>query len=113
MSGQSRYSKTDFINFVLADLDSISSSAVDAKEYLASEGLDVNELLEKGRKRIARFRLKIDANQTRSEMLSMDALKVKAMEWVEKIMGSREFSFAEFIRTENLALQNRNIEGFT
>lgn len=113
MSGQSKYTKTEFINFVLTELESISSTPQDATEYLKSEGLDVEEILEEGRKRLSKIRLNIEAGRTRAEMLSMEAVKDEAMKWVDKLMSSHGFSFADFIKTENLALQNRNIEGFT
>lgn len=113
MSGQSTYGKSEFIKFVLADLESISSTADDAKQYLASEGLNVEEILGEGRRRLSKIRLKLEASHTRAEMLSMESVKQEAMKWVDKLMGSRGFSFTDFVRTENLALQNRNIEGFT
>ena len=113
MSGHYKYSKTEFINFVLADLDSVSATPESAREYLANEGIDVNRVLEEGRKRIRKVQLKLEALRTRSEMLSLESVKEKAIAWVDKLMAKKNFSFAEFITTEDLALQNRNIEGFT
>ena len=35
------------------------------------------------------------------------------MEFVEKLLSNSNFSFLEFARSENLVLQNRNLENLT
>lgn len=46
-------------------------------------------------------------------MSSTAAIKQKAMEWVEKLLNDVNFSFPQFVKTENLVLQNRNLEKLT
>ena len=113
MSNNSKYTKADFIRFTMSILDSVSSDKENAKEYLSSEGLNVESIVSEGIKKIRKIQLKIDANKTRKEMIATESLKNKVVDWVEKLLMEPSFSFNEFIKSEQILLNFRNLESLT
>jgi len=113
MSKYSRYGKESFIRFVLLTLDPIGESAHTAREYLKAEGLDAESIASEGAKRIRKIKLRIQAQQTRKEMIDAGSVKRKAVQWVDRLLADRDFSFPDFIDEEQLSLQNRNLESLS
>ena len=113
MSEHSNYTKADFIKFVLSAIEHDTSDKEKAKEYLSSQGLNVESIVSEGLKRIKKIQLKIEAEKTRNEMLSADLVKQKAIEWVDSILGKIDFSLPELVREEGLTVSFRNIESLT
>jgi len=113
MSDISKYSKDDFIKFVMATIQQESENVISAKEFLSSEGLNPDSIIAEGLKRIKRLQLKIEAEKTSDEMASADLVKQKAYEWVEELLSRPDFSFPELIREESLILSFRNMESLS
>lgn len=113
MSEKPKYTKADFIKFVLSTIEHDTSDKEKAREYLSSQGLDVDSIIKEGLKRIRKVQLKIEADKTRQEMLSADLVKQKAIEWVESLMSKIDFSLPEVVRQESLSVSFRNMETLT
>lgn len=113
MTGDAKQRKADFISLMMSSVDSISCNKENARDYLLEEGLDPDSIRAEGIKRIKKLKLQAQANSTRNKMASTAAIKQKAMEWVEKLLNDVNFSFPQFVKTENLVLQNRNLEKLT
>lgn len=69
MSNNSKYNKTDFIRLTIATAEHVSSDKETAKEYLSSEDLDVDFVVNEGMKRLKRLKMQIEADKTKSEMI--------------------------------------------
>lgn len=110
MSNNSKYNKTDFIRLTIATAEHVSSDKETAKEYLSSEGLDVDSLVNEGMKRLKRLKMQIEADRTKSEMMHADDAKQKASAWVEELLSKIDFSLLELIKEEKLTMSFRNVE---
>jgi hypothetical protein len=110
MSKNQNDSKTDFIRLVLSSIDHDSSDKEKAKEYLSSQGLNVESITAEGQKRIKKIKLKIEADKTRNEMIAADVYTQKAMEWVDKILSDIDFSFPEIVKKEKMSLAFSNLQ---
>lgn len=113
MIGDAKQRKAEFISLMISSTDSVSCNKENAREYLLEEGLDPDSIRAEGMKRIKKLQLQAQANRTRQEMASTVAVKQRAMEWVERLLNDVSFSFSQFVKTENLVLQNRNLESLT
>lgn len=113
MSTASRYTKSNFANLFLATAETTSCDHEEAKHYLASRGLNPEDILKEGQKRLKLIRLKAEAFKTTEEMKLNNEAKAKAAEWVESLLSNIEFSFIDFVKEENLVLQNRNLESLS
>lgn len=107
--------KTYLAKIILESANSISCDRRKAEEYLSEEGLNPDMIREEGIKRIKRMQMQVRATKTRAEMESIKVsdAKQRAEEWVEQILSNAQFSFAEFVKEEQLVLQNRNLIAFT
>jgi hypothetical protein len=110
MSNNSKYSKADFIRFVMSTVEHVSSDKEKAKEFLSAEGLDVDSILSDGMKRLKRLKMQIEAEKTKAEMLSAEEAKQKASEWVDDLLNKIDFSLQDLVREEELTMSFRNIE---
>lgn len=110
MSNNSKYNKTDFIRLTIASAEHVSSDKERAKEYLSSEGLDVDSVVNEGMNRLKRFKMQIEADRTKSEMMHADEAKLKASAWVEELLSKIDFSLPELIKEEELSMSFRNVE---
>lgn len=110
MTNNSKYNKTDFIRLTIATAEHVSSDKETAKEYLSSEGLDVDSVLNEGMKRLKRLKMQIEADKTKSEMIHADEAKQKASAWVEELLSKIDFSLPELIKEEELTMSFRNVE---
>jgi len=110
MNNNSKYSKGDFIRFVMATVEHVSSDKEKAKEFLSAEGLNVDSIVSDGMKRLKRLKMQIEAEKTKAEMLSADEAKQKASEWVDDLLSKIDFSLPELVKEEELTMSFRNIE---
>lgn len=110
MSNNSKNNKTDFIRLTIASAEHVSSDKEKAKEYLSSEGLDVDSVVNEGMKRLKRLKMQIEADRTKSEMQQAEEAKVKASAWVEDLLSKIDFSLPELIKEEELTMSFRNVE---
>lgn len=113
MNNFSGQNKKDFAKLLIATLDPISCDTTSAKAYLAEEGLDPQAIKEEGLKRIRKLQLQIKASQTRQQMVNSEPAKRQAMDWVERLLSDAKFSFHQFVRENQLVLQNRNLDSLT
>jgi len=105
--------KTDFIRFVMSTIEHNSSEKEKAKEYLSSQGLNVDSIVSEGLKRIKKMQLQIEADRTRNEMISAKEVKQKAAEWVDDLLSKIDFSFSELVKQEELTISFRNMESLS
>lgn len=110
MTNNSKYNKTDFIRLTIATAEYVSSDKETAKEYLSSEGLDVDSVVNEGMKRLKRLKMQIEADKTKSEMIHADEAKQKASARVEELLSKIDFSLPELIKEEELTMSFRNVE---
>ncbi len=110
MSNNSKYNKADFIRLTIASAEHVSSDKEKAKEYLSTEGLDVDSLVNEGMKRLKRLKMQIEADRTKSEMMHAAEAKKKASAWVEELLSKIDFSLPELIKKEELTMSFRNVE---
>ncbi|MFE2861641.1 hypothetical protein [Sphingobacterium multivorum] len=113
MSKGTRYTKSDFIRLVVSDLDSISSNQEQAKQFLSSEGLNPDNLVSDGLKRIKKMQLQNAAKQTKADMAIAESVKEKAIHWAETLLNQASFSIREFMLKEKLSLNFRNFESLS
>lgn len=110
MSNNLKYSKADFIRFVMSTVEHESSDKEKAKEYLSAQGVDIDSMLSDGMKRLKRLQLQIAAEKTKAEMLSAEEAKQKASEWVDDLLSKIDFSLQDLVKEEELTMSFRNIE---
>jgi len=110
MSNNSKYNKADFIRFIMSTVEHESSDKEKAKEFLSSQGVDIDSMLSDGMKRLKRLQLQIAADKTKAEMILAETAKQKASEWVESLLRSTDFSLSELVKEEELIISFRNIE---
>lgn len=113
MSNYSENSKTDFIRFVMSTLEDNSSNKEKSREFLSSQGLDVDSIVSDGLKRIKKLQMQIEAEKTRIEMVSAETVKQKANEWVDSLLKKMDFSLSSFIEEEQLSMSFRNMESLS
>lgn len=110
MSNNLENSKADFIRLVMSTIEDDSSDKEKAKEYLSSQGLNVDSIVSEGLKKIKRMKMEIQAQKTKEEMQSSEEIKQKADQWVENLLNSTDFSLVDLVKEEELAMSFRNIE---
>lgn len=113
MSNYSENSKTDFIRFVMSTLEDNSSNKEKSREFLSSQGLNVDSIVSDGLKRIKKLQMQIEAEKTRIEMVSAETVKQKANEWVDSLLKNIDFSLPSFIEEEQLSMSFRNVESLS
>lgn len=110
MGNNSKYNKADFIKFVMLTVEHESSDKEKAKEFLSSQGVDIDSMLSDSMKRLKRLQLQIAAEKTKAEMLSAEQAKQKASEWVDDLLSKIDFSLQDLVKEEELTMSFRNIE---
>lgn len=110
MSNNAKYNKADFIRFVMSTVEHESSDKEKAKEFLSTQGLNVDSIVSDGLKRLKRLQLQIAAEKTKEEMILAETAKQKASEWVDGLLGKIDFSLPELVKEEELTMSFRNIE---
>lgn len=110
MGNNSKYNKADFIKFVISTVEHETSDKEKAKEFLSSQGVDIDSMLSDSMKRLKRLQLQIAAEKTKAEMLSAEQAKQKASEWVDDLLSKIDFSLLDLVKEEELIMSFRNIE---
>jgi hypothetical protein len=110
MKSNSKYNKTDFIKLTMSSAEYVSSDKEKAKEYLSSEGLDIDSIVNGGIKRLKKLKMQIEAEKTKTEMFQAEEAKLKASEWVDEMLNKMDFSLPELIKKEELTMSFRNVE---
>lgn len=110
MINNSKYSKADFIRFVMSAVEHESSDKEKAKEYLSAQGVDIDSMLSDSMKRLKRLQLQIAAEKTKAEMLSAEEVKQKASDWVDDLLSKIDFSLQDLVKEEQLTMSFRNVE---
>jgi hypothetical protein len=113
MSDNSKYSKADFVRFIISTIEQDSSDKERAKESLSEQGLNVDSIVSDGLKRLKRLQLQIEAEKTKAAMLSSKEAKQKANEWVNSFLDKIDFSLPELVKEEELTMSFRNIENLS
>jgi len=113
MSEKKKNSKSNLIRIIMADIEADTSNSIKAREYLSSQGMNIDQIVSTGLKKIKQMELQIQARKTQSEMKNFDWQRQKAIECVERLLSVKKFSFPEFVRTNEIVLNYRNLESFT
>lgn len=110
MSEQSNQDKAGFVKLVLESVESDSENKEAAKQFLSAEGLDPDSIVTDGLKRIKQMQMMLNAQKTQQEMVAFESVKEKAIEWVENLLRSINFSLPEIVQSEGLQFSFRNVE---
>ena len=113
MSKKTNQSKSDFVNLFLSTAENDSSSKEAAKAFLASEGVNTDKLISEGLKRVKKMQMLANASRTENEMLAAESVKSKAIEWVDNLLASINFSLPELVQKEELSMSFRNVENLS
>jgi len=113
MSNNLKKSKADFVRLVMSTVEDDSSDKEKAKEYLSSQGLNVDSIVSEGLKKIKRMKMEIQAQNTKEEMQSLEEIKQKADKWVENLLNSAGFSLVDLVKEEELSMSFRNMENLS
>lgn len=90
--------------------DNESSDKGMAREFLASEGVNVDRMVSDGLKRIRQMQMIAEAKKTEQEMLASEKIKAQATQWVDELLSKVDFSLPELVRKEELTVSFRNVE---
>jgi hypothetical protein len=113
MSNKPINNKTDFIKLVMSTIEHDSSDKEKAKEYLSTQGVNVDRVVSEGLKRIKKMQLQIEAEKTKLEMAAAEGVKQKATEWVDDLLSKIDFSLPELVKQEELTMSFRNVESLS
>jgi hypothetical protein len=114
MNKDSEYSSKNLANFFNAYLESVSATKDSATEYLKEQGLNPDEIVKEGLKRIKKLQLQLNAKRTQEEFEEgTDLLRQRVQEFVKQLTQKVGFSFANFVKEEQISLNYRNLETFT
>jgi len=102
--------KSEFVNLILNAVNNDSSDKEAAMAYLSSEGLDVNRIVNEGKRRIKKMQMEINARKTEKEMEEANIYKQQATKWVDDLLNNFDFSLTSIVQTEELAVSFRNVE---
>ena len=113
MNNKEENRKKDLASFVMSTIEYNSSDKEKSKDYLESQGLNVDAIVSEGIKKIKKLQTQIVASRTRAEMVKTESVKQKAIEWVDSLLSNIDFSFPEFIKKERLSMSFRNVESLS
>lgn len=90
------------------------SSDQGSDEFLKAEGIDTEQLLNEGLRKIKQTQMNIASEKTEREYQAMKASVLqRAKDQVEKLLADASFSLESFIRSENIKVAYRNFENMT
>lgn len=110
MNKNSKYTKADFIRFVMSTFEDESSSKGKAIESLSAQGVKVDALVSDGMKRLKKLQLQIEAEKTKAEMEASKTAEQKAGEWVDSLLSKIDFSLSDLVKEEELTMSFRNVD---
>jgi hypothetical protein len=112
MSSTSKH-KSDLMKLMLSDLEETSSDAAKAREFLASEGVNVDRMVSEGLKQIKKMRFQLEANKTRQTMIAFDKYAEKAKTLAFQLLHTPTFSFLDYLKNENVVANFSNLQQLT
>ena len=110
MIDNAKKNKTDFIRFVMSTIEHTNFDKEKSRDYLSSQGLNVDAIISDGLKRIKKLQMQIEADKTRMEMVSAENVKQKAQEWVDSLLNDCNLSLNDLIKEEELSMSFKNLE---
>ena len=113
MNNKKNQGKSDIARLILRMAEDESSDGQTAREFLSSEGLNVDRMLDEGMKKIKRALMEAEARKTEQEMNSAAGERDRAIKWVDDLLNTVDFSFNEFVKKEELVLSFRNVESLS
>ena len=113
MSNKKNQSKSEIALFFLRMAEDESRDGQSAREFLASEGVNVDRMLSDGMQKIKRALLEAEAKKTESDMRSSASAVERATKWVDDLLSNVDFSFADFVKKEELVVSFRNLESLS
>jgi hypothetical protein len=112
MSSTSKY-KADLMKLILSDLDETSSDTAKAKEFLSSEGVNVERMISDGLKQIKKMRFQMEADKTRQTMAAFDKYAEKAKAMALQLLQTPAFSFLDYVKNEKVVASFSNLQKLT
>jgi hypothetical protein len=113
MDNKKNQSKSEIARFILQMAEEDSRDNQTAREFLASEGVNVDRLLDDGMQKIRRALMEAEANKTEMEMKTSTSVTERATKWVDDLLSQIDFSFPDFVKKEELVLSFRNVESLS
>lgn len=113
MSNKKNQSKSEIARFFLQMAEDESRDGQAAREFLASEGVNVDRMLNEGMQKIKQALMEAEAKKTESEMKSSTSAVDLATKWVDDLLSKVDFSFPDFVKKEELVLSFRNVESLS
>ncbi len=113
MSKKANQSKSDFVKLFLSTVEYDSSTKEAAKEFLTSEGVNIERLVADGLKRIKKMQMLANAKNTELEMEAAESVKSEATAWVDNLLANINFSLTELVRQEELSMSFRNVKNLS
>src|ERR1700761_4292300 len=110
MSRKNSQTKKDFINVFLKNATDHSRDEQAAKEFLQSEGYDVERAKQEGISRIKQMQLRIEAAKTEVEMTAAAPHKQRATEWVNTLLNDTTFDLRRLVEEEELTMSFSHME---
>jgi len=113
MSSNSRHSKKDLSKYFLASSDADSESSEQARQFLISEGINVDSMLADGLKRIKKIQFQLKAEETKKGMRAFDEVRSSVIHWVENLVAQPDFSFITCVQQEKIVVNFRSVESMS
>jgi hypothetical protein len=113
MSNKKNQSKSEIARFFLLMAEEESRDSQAAREFLASEGVNVDRMLSDGMRKIKQALMEAEAKKTEIEMDSSRSAIDRATKWVDDLLSKVDFSFPDFVKKEELVLSFRNVESLS
>jgi hypothetical protein len=113
MSNKKNQSKSEIARLILRTAEEDSRDSQSAREFLASEDVNVDHMLAEGMKKIKRAQMEAWARRTEQEMILVAAETDRATKWVDDLLSSVDFSFSDFVKKEELVFSFRNMESLS
>jgi hypothetical protein len=113
MSSNSRSPKNDLTKYFLASSDCDSEGPEQARKFLESEGVKVDQMLEDGLKRIKKIQFQLKAEETKKGMRAFDEVRINVIQWVESLISQPGFSFINCVQQENIVVNFRSVESMS
>jgi len=110
MTRKKEQGKKDFVKVFLKNVEDDSRDEQAAKEFLQSEGFDVDRTKQEGLNHIKQIQLLIDAEKTEAEMTAAGPFVQRATEWVDSMINSATFSLQQLVQEEELTVSFSHLE---
>ncbi|MBS1902453.1 MAG: hypothetical protein JSS75_01960 [Bacteroidetes bacterium] len=105
-----RQDRSEFINLIVAQIEHVTSDKAHADEYLREAGLDPDAMAAEGIKQIRKRMLLASKARTLGAMDAVEHAKQRAIEYVDRLLQTVDFSFDTFLQNERPRMSFRGIE---